>query len=171
LGTDVPLILDGGPCAVGLESTVLDLTSDSPRILRPGIITVDALKAVIGKITPYSRGENERGSPGLKHIHYAPKLKMILVPPHAWETLMNPWRLLGKRLGVISLHHSIPSQGLLYCKKMRDMNDYAQNLFAALHEAEEANVEILFVETVPKEGVGVAIMDRLERGAGRPALP
>ncbi len=184
LGAAIDFILDGGPCVVGLESTVLDVISSPPRILRPGAITEESLRSVIGEVIPYAEGNPSASSPGQKHIHYAPALKMVLVEPHQWQDVLGEALQLGKRLGTISLRvgadlrvcpeqSGIPSheQGahagapLLYHRIMANLSDYAQNLFAAFYEAESAGVDILFVEKVPKEGLGVAIMDRLERAS------
>jgi len=170
LGKDVDMILDGGPCTIGLESTVLDLTANPPRILRPGSITKDAIASVIGSVTPYSKQEKAGGSPGLKHAHYAPNLKMILVAPDQWKAILDQWLLSGKRLGTITLQkeNPTPTEGTanpIYKKVMTHLTDYAHNLFSSLHEAEEAGVEVLLVEAVLSEGLGTAIMDRLERGA------
>jgi L-threonylcarbamoyladenylate synthase len=162
LGATIDFILDGGPCAVGLESTVLDVTSTLPRILRPGAITEERLRAVIGAVDPYSELNLSVSSPGQKHPHYAPALKMILVEPDQWQVALQETQAM--QLGVISLHKAVAtSSDLLYCRVMTDLSDYAKNLFSAFYEAESAGVQILFVEKVPKEGLGVAIMDRLER--------
>ncbi len=163
LGDEIEMILDGGPCTVGLESTVLDLTVDPPRILRPGAITTETIQSVIGKVAPYLPGHDAVGSPGLKHTHYAPKLTMILVHADQWGDTLNQWLSSGKRLGAISLQPV--SRPLLYHRVMADLTDFAQSLFLALHEAEAMGVEVLLVEAVPKTGLGIAIMDRLERGA------
>ena len=159
------LVLDGGPCTVGLESTVLDLTSDSPRILRPGTITAEEIASVIGNVVPYSKICDAAGSPGLKHTHYAPQLKMILVNPDQWETILPEWLSSGKSLGIISLYKKDFREQVSYVRVMTHLIDFSKNLFSALYEAETAGVEVLLVETVAKEGLGIAIMDRLERGA------
>lgn len=179
LGATIDFILDGGPCTVGLESTVLDVISFPPRILRPGAITEERLLSVIGEVVPYSEGNPFAGvgppvsSPGQKHAHYAPALKMILVEPHQWQVTLEQAQRLGNDLiGTISFSQgshpqkNIVSAPLLYDRVMADLSDYAKNLFAALYEAESAGVDILLVEKVPKQGLGVAIMDRLERAAG-----
>ncbi len=168
LGDAVDFILEGGPCAFGLESTVLDLTASPPRILRPGTITLESLRDVVGAVTPYSRDRISISSPGQKYRHYAPALKIILVEPDAWH--VEALRLRGK-MGTISLLTAptravVPQGGRApYARVMTDLSDYAKNLFAAFYEAEALGVEVLFVERVAKEGLGVAIMDRLERAA------
>ncbi len=170
LGNSVEMILDGGPCTIGLESTVLDITSDRLCILRPGVITKEAIQSVTSLAVSYAEDPNAIGSPGLRHPHYLPSLKMILVTPDqlqdgsGLETFLDQKVLLGKRLGAISLQKGVALKPLIYNKRMTTLTDYAQNLFAALYEAEAAGVEVLLVESVPEEGLGVAIMDRLKRG-------
>ena len=171
LGNTVDLILDGGPCEVGLESTVLDMTSSPPRILRPGAITAEGLWSVIGEVIPYSEGIQSVSSPGQKQAHYAPALKMVLVEPNEWQDVLKEATRLGKRLGTMSVLTAstravIPQgAGAHYGRVMSDLSDYAKSLFVAFYEAEAAGVELLFVERVKKEGLGIAIMDRLERAA------
>ncbi len=167
LGKQVDFILDGGPCTVGLESTVISLI-DNPCILRPGAIGIDVIQSVIGHVveSSYSRGA-ALSSPGMKHAHYVPRLTLVLVEPRQWQTVLEKQILSGKRLGMISLKAVLPFRGenVVYEKVMTDLAHYAQNLFAAFYEAEAAGVETLLIEIVPREGLGVAIMDRLERAA------
>ena len=160
----VDFILDGGPCEVGLESTVLDMTSSPPRVLRPGAISLESLRSVIGAVTAYSEAYRAVSSPGQKQGHYAPALKMVIVDPDQWQTILEEAPHCGKRLGTISLQKG-QNASLSYCRVMADLSDYARNLFAAFFDAEAAGVEVLFAERVAKEGLGAAIMDRLERAA------
>ena len=105
-------------------------------------------------------------SPGLKHRHYAPDLSLILVPPEAWTTALNRWRDSGKRLGVLCLKENLSMEGPFYYQRVCQHElDYARHLFSALLEAEQSGVEVLLAEMVKKEGLGIALMDRLERAA------
>jgi L-threonylcarbamoyladenylate synthase len=158
----VDFILDGGPCEVGLESTVLDMTSSPPRVLRPGAISLESLRSVIGAVTAYSEAYRAVSSPGQTQGHYAPALKMVIVDPDQWQTILEEAPHFGKRLGTISLQKG-QNASLSYCRVMADLSDYARNLFAAFFDAEAAGVEVLFAERVAKDGLGAAIMDRLER--------
>lgn len=167
LGEELSFVLDGGPCGIGVESTVVDLVSDPPRILRPGSVTAEALQEVVGDLVPFTpaKGITESRSPGEKHRHYAPDLKMVLVPSQKWESALTRWRRSGKRLGMLCRSRG-DRRGVAFYRSIRgDEAVYARGLFAALMEAEAAGVEVLLVETVKKEGVGVAIMDRLARAA------
>jgi L-threonylcarbamoyladenylate synthase len=168
LGDVIPFILDGGPCRVGVESTVVDLVSDPPRILRPGLITSEELQEAIGEVVPFTpvEGAEASRSPGQKHRHYAPNLKMVLVPPQRLESALTRWRGSGKRFGLLCRQSGADRKGGHFYRLIRGGEEaYARGLFDALVAAEAAGVEILVVETVKKKGVGVAIMDRLERAA------
>ena len=168
LGGVVPIILDGGPCKVGVESTVVDLVSDPPRILRPGAVTAEALQEVIGDLIPFTPAKKiaESRSPGEKHRHYAPNLKMVLVPPQKWESALNRWRRSGKRLGVLCRKSRSDLKGIDFYRPIRGGEAaYARGLFDAFVKAEAKGVDVLLVETIEKKGMGAAIMDRLERAA------
>lgn len=173
LGNNIDFILDGGPCTVGLESTVLDLTSDPPTLLRPGAITMEAIEAVIGPIVLFQNSTQTAASPGINHSHYQPACSVVLVDQYALHIALGDHLRSEKRLGMISFQNgqrALRGQEMdrslfAYTRVMTDLSDYARNLFAAFHEAEEANVEILLVEKVIKTGLGLAIMDRLERAA------
>jgi L-threonylcarbamoyladenylate synthase len=166
LGDAVDLVLEGGPCRVGLESTVVDLTGDLPCILRPGAVTVEALQSVIGRVAllgPISK-EEVASSPGLKHRHYAPHFKVVPIPSEDWVSAVDRWSDSGKRLGILCRTGVAKQGGLVYYRRVSGgESEYGRDLFAVFHEAEAAGVEVLLVETVYKKGIGVAIMDRLER--------
>ncbi|HEX9758975.1 MAG TPA: L-threonylcarbamoyladenylate synthase [Nitrospiria bacterium] len=169
LGNEVKMVLDGGPCPVGLESTVLDITKGVPRILRPGQITLENLEAVIGKVLPYETSSEDSlvKSPGSKHSHYVPNVRIILIPEKEYTKECERWKRSGKKLGVLSRKKfDVPKEGFLFYRQCEgDDALYAQNLFSAFRDAEAKGVEVLLVEQVAKKGLGVAIMDRLERAA------
>ncbi len=169
LGDAVALVLDGGPCRIGLESTVLDLTADPPRVLRQGAITPQMLRAVVGLVLPFTRTADAESvhSPGLKHRHYAPDLRVVLVSPEDWPQAIASWSRSGQRLGLIARTAAVPAPGRPSFERRFDTtSDFARSLFAAFHDAEAAGVQVLLVEALPREeGLGAAIMDRLERAA------
>ncbi len=169
LGNEVDMVLDGGPCRIGLESTVLDLTGQTPCILRPGAVTAEALYSIIGSVVlspGVLKGQPVR-SPGLKHRHYAPDFKMVLVPPDGWPFAIDQWMHSGKRVGVLCQKGKIPKEGLVFVRRIKDGSKaYARTLFCSLRDAEAAGVEVLLTETVEEKGLGIAVMDRLKRAAG-----
>lgn len=167
LGAEI-WVLDGGACDIGLESTVLDLTADPPQILRPGALGARELQPIIGNLGASNAAtpddETPRASPGQMAKHYAPRAAVRLFS-HLTDAHFHAVALGdGKKLGVISLEpttlqaHEItlPAQPA----------PYARALYAALHELDEANVELILIEEVPDVPSWNAVRDRLARMVG-----
>ena len=159
----VSLILDGGPSEIGLESTVLDLSGDRPVLLRPGAITREALEAVlkIPVALPEPGGpdaSNPRRSPGLLARHYAPRTPLRLEATEAGpdEALLAFGPLDPATPGGKAQRNLSPSG---------DVEEAASNLFAMLRELDAAGASRIAVMPVPRRGLGLAINDRLARGA------
>ena len=151
-GEEVSLVLDGGPCTVGLESTVLDLSTDTPTLLRAGGTAQEALEAVIGR--PLARAgtdDHSPKSPGMLSRHYAPRTPLRMNAPHAEDGEA----LLG--FGAID--------GTLNLSPSGDATEAAANLFRYLHELDAMNFTGIAVAPIPEEGLGHAINDRLRRAA------
>lgn len=155
LGDRVPMILDGGDCEVGLESTVIDLSGTQPVILRPGGITRSQLEAVLGPVGEAAAG-NDIKSPGMMTSHYAPSLPIRLDATYveANEALLafGPSPLAGAAITA-----NLSSSG--------DLAEAAANLFKLLHKLDRENLRGIAVMPVPEQGLGVAINDRLARAA------
>lgn len=155
----VALILDGGPCAKGLESAIVDARGRRPVLLRPGTITAEAIAKAAG--APLAApGRATPPAPGTRHRHYAPSCEVFLVPPRLVQGLS-----LGRGDGLIRRGGSAP-RARWSRLVTGGVSAYARNFFAALREAEAAGVKRVFVETVPDRGVGRAVMDRLRRASG-----
>ena len=157
LGARVPLILDGGPCALGLESTVLDLTGPRPALLRPGGITEAEVEAVVGPLAHAAHGDAERPrSPGQLESHYAPgrplRLEATSVGPREALLAFGPAAPTGAAAEV-----NLSPGG--------DLTEAAARLFAALHELDRPELEAIAVMPIPEDGLGRAINDRLRRAA------
>jgi L-threonylcarbamoyladenylate synthase len=155
LGDKVPLIVDGGPCRVGLESTVIDLTGDSPILLRPGGVALEAIEAVIGRSIPSALDDEEHPkSPGMLARHYAPRavLRLDAASAEPGETLLG----FGPDAPAGAVNLSISG----------DLEEAAANLFALLHRLDETASRIA-VMPIPDTGLGRAINDRLRRAAKR----
>ena len=153
LGNKVDLILDGGPCSIGLESTVLDLTTAEAVILRPGAITPEQINAVIGAVTMAASTEHTPKSPGQMLSHYAPTLPLRLnattVAPR--EAYLGFGPTAGATLNL--------SEG-------GDLSEAATNLFAMLRSLDDPRRFIAIAAApVPETGLGIAINDRLRRAA------
>jgi L-threonylcarbamoyladenylate synthase len=166
------MILDAGPVEVGVESTVLDLSTHPATILRPGAVTSEQLKRVIGEVVLEKRGKLLRRSPGTRYRHYSPEAEVTLVRPKDEQSiiqLIKQCTKAGKRVALISPHtYSSISNGKVITKIMpQDLEEYAKLMFAALRELDGEGVDQIIVEEVEEKGIGVAIMDRLRRAAAR----
>jgi len=173
----IPLIVNGGQSQVGIESTVLDLASSPPRLLRPGMIDADALLIVIGggvlqtTASEWSGGpESLLRSPGLMPKHYSPKARLILLTWHDEDelgALVSTYSIKSDKIHVIS-HSIIPllqSFGRVSVMP-HDAEAYARALYAELHQCDEAGAELIIVESPPSGEEWRAITDRLTRAAG-----
>ena len=165
LGDDI-WVLDGGPCAIGLESTVLDLTGEIARILRPGALGERDLQPILGAvIAPATAAtpddETPRSSPGQMKKHYAPRARVRLFS-HLTDAHFHAVALGdGKKLGVIALEPTqLKTQEIVLPD---DPVGYARVLYAALHEMDEAGVELILIEEVPAVAAWSAVRDRLNR--------
>ena len=169
----IPLILDAGPTRIGLESTVLDVTSTPPVILRPGGITQEAIEAVIGPLQQVASMAQRRQSPGTRYRHYSPKARVVLVEEAQSETLQAAIaKALQHSTRVGCLLHELEPSHLPPMIQVRRLGgavaDYAHGLFSALRALDELGLDVIVVEGVQEQGLGVAVMDRLRRAASPP---
>ncbi len=174
----LPLIIDGGHCQVGIESTVLDLSVSPPCLLRPGIIGENALRAVTGVLGV--KGEHHPGvlkSPGQLRRHYAPKAKLTIV---SWKTevdLRHQAANLAAAEGIppaealaachVIAHTHIPEQagfGGVYVIP-HEPEAFARALYAQMHHCDEAGARMLIIEALPETNEWLAVSDRLKRAA------
>ncbi len=172
LGDRLRLIVDGGQAQVGLESTVLDLTSTPPHVLRPGMIYAESLAAVIGEISDATNlrpATEVLRSPGLWPRHYAPKARLLVL---YWQDETDLRSQIGSRLssGVrvhVIAHTKIPSPGTFVEVSVipHDAEAFARALYAELHRCDAAGAELIVVEAPPQTVEWRAIEDRLNRAA------
>jgi L-threonylcarbamoyladenylate synthase len=157
----VAMILDGGPTEVGLESTVVDMTRAVPLVLRNGGVTLERLRSLLGRVDCLA-GQDASAiarSPGLRHRHYAPRARVVLVGEGEGEAAA---RRIGGRVGLISRG---AAEGELVRVLPGSAEGFARGLFAALRELDELGLDRIVVEGVDEAGLGAAIMDRLRRAA------
>lgn len=169
LGDAVALVLDGGPCVVGIESTIIDLSSGRPVLLRPGHITPAAIEAVCGLRPEAPTAAAPRAS-GTLEAHYAPLTPMRRVDGARLAQFLNAMRHSGRRCGVLA-HSQPPQAGVPHAWKMLPAEPvgYAHDLYAALRELDHAGVDLIVVEAIPETLQWQAVADRLRRalaGAG-----
>lgn len=157
LGHRIEMILDGGACRVGIESTVLDLSDTRPALLRPGGVTREDLEAELGPLAAFSHGEGLK-SPGQMESHYAPLLPLRLDAAAA-------------RPGELLIGFGTAPDAVLNLSASGDVTEAAANLFAMLRSADRQGFEGIAVMPIPEAGLGVAINDRLRRAAAPRPLP
>src|SRR5579885_791468 len=184
LGGRVPLILDGGPCTVGVESTILDLGSEVPRILRPGGVSLEELRTVLPEVQPPRSRAVEREditvaqkAPGQMLTHYAPAVPALLFEGAVQEMRgamlaeVRRRRASGERVGVLVADEDVAafreSGAHIYALGSDAAPEQvATRLFAGLRALEEAGVQVILCRSFEPRGIGLAIRDRLLKAAG-----
>ncbi|MBU0726377.1 MAG: threonylcarbamoyl-AMP synthase [Alphaproteobacteria bacterium] len=154
LGDRLALVLDGGACAIGVESSVVDATGDRPVLLRPGGVTLEALEQAVGPVTLPEHDPDAPTSPGQLASHYAPALPVRLNATNAaaGEALLG----FGPTDGTEALNLS----------RAGDLQEAAANLFAMLRALDRPGLSGIAIMPIPETGLGRAINDRLRRAAG-----
>lgn len=166
LGGRIELIVDGGPCEVGIESTVLSLLHE-PTVLRLGAITPQMLREVIGEVAVRDAiEEGARRSPGTGARHYAPDAELLFVARGDADALEDALALGGGAL----VHTLVPPNGARARRLPDDPVAFAQGLYAALHEL-DADHERIVIEDVPDTAEWAAVRDRLRRASRRDPAP
>jgi L-threonylcarbamoyladenylate synthase len=167
LGDRVDLILDGGPTPVGIESTVVSLLNAVPVLLRPGMVSVDELRDVLGgeidlpKVTP--EADEARLSPGMMERHYAPRAPLVTLDFDGLSEAARRDADAGRRVGVVAIRGDVP--GAVSVRLPDDPAEYASRLYSTLHELEDRGVEVIYVEAVPESAAWAGVRDRLRRAA------
>ena len=167
----IPYILDGGACEIGVESTILDVANDVPRLLRAGGISREELEAVCGcRIETYAPS-GVALCPGMKYKHYAPRAEVLFSAYYAdmhaeicrrYDAFVRA----GKRPVILCLHGNIPKYATRSTFDMgEDYRGYAHNLFASLRRADDENFDAVIAEGAPSDGVGEAIINRLVKAS------
>ena len=167
LGNQVDLILDGGPCSVGVESTIVSLVGVEPELLRPGSITLEQLTAVIGPLRRSSPVNDKPVAPGQLARHYATQTPVTILPSAGDRPALTQ----NERAGLLSLSQVDTRDSRFAAVEMLsasgDLREAAQNLFAALRRLDALGLDRIYAEPCKEEGLGLAIMDRLRRCAAR----
>lgn len=171
LGRKPDMILDGGPCRVGLESTVVAFGRGRPRVLRLGGLPIEDIEAVIGPVSVMRHSSSRPRSPGTLERHYATRTPLVVVQkgsgaPKAGS--QTPFASRGKRIGAIAifgpaLRGSFAALEVL--SPRGDLREAAANLFAAMRRLDKKRLDLIVAELAPERGLGRAINDRLRRAA------
>lgn len=164
---ELELILDDGPCEVGIESTVLDLTVDTPTILRPGAVTADMLVDILGSVCQNGRVIKIAKAPGMKYTHYAPTVETV--------TAQNIEHAIGEYDRELALgKHPVIIARDIYRDKLQhraqislgsSVEDYTRNIYSALHDGEKA-YDFIIVEQLSGDGLEASVMNRVNKAAG-----
>ena len=178
----IDAILDGGSTRIGIESTVLDLCTRTPMVLRPGGTSFEALKKVLGDVMlhPFVAAETEvmigeARSPGMRHKHYAPNAKVILIEGSVPAVVKKAQEMIasckkgGSRVGVLATDETASKYQADVIKSLGsrfNIDAMAQNLFHLLREFDAEGVDVIIAEGVPAEGLGLAVMNRLRKASG-----
>lgn len=170
-GDTIPLVLDGGRTKVGVESTVLDLTVDPPVILRQGGVTFEELREIIPNVLRSGGlGVGSGKAPGMRHKHYAPRAPLVLAL--AARMVQDIQRFIvenqDERVGVLAtLENADSYKGarVVVIGSRNNLAECARNLFASLRKFDKLKVDIIISEVFSREGLGSAIMERLEKAA------
>ena len=164
LGASVDYVLDGGPCRVGIESTILDLSGVHPRLLRPGAITAGEIEVVLGESLAATLGDAPR-SPGMLPSHYAPQTALTLVSPNDLQGKIKRCLENGERVAVLARSAAPTLTNCIWQVMPDDPGAYAHELYARLRELDALHADRLLVEAPPREAAWLAVRDRLARAA------
>ena len=163
LGSKVNYILDGGPCEIGLESTIIGFEENNVVLYRRGGINEDQIIEVVGPIKLKLSSSSNPLAPGQVESHYAPRKRFLLGDI---ESLERKYR--DTKKGVLRFQQNSGQQkDTLYLSKSGDLNEAARNLFTLLRQLDNMEVDIILAEPVPDVGIGRAINDRLQRAAAK----
>ncbi len=177
----IDLIIDGGPTSVGVESTVLDMTSSQPVILRPGGITLEQLNEVLEHVLINVSEENNSSnskvprSPGLKYRHYSPKAKIIIVdgePAKAVEKIKELAEVYEKenvKIGILATEQTKNLYNVPIVISMGDREKadiIASKLFNCFREFDHLGIQLILAESINEKGIGSAVMNRLIKASG-----
>ncbi|GGD18699.1 L-threonylcarbamoyladenylate synthase [Hyunsoonleella pacifica] len=162
----IKMVLDGGTCKKGIESTIVGFENDEPILYRLGSIALEDIEAIVGKVPVKNKKENKPNAPGMLHKHYAPKTKTVL----SNNIIKHVEKYIGKRIGVLSFRSKIENDGItsqIILSQTGDLSEAASNLYNSLHKLDNQKLDIIIVETLPDIGLGKSVNDRLQRAASQ----
>lgn len=163
LGNQIDFVLDGGPCEVGIESTIISFSEEKPKLLRPGGVPIEEIESMIGKVEINSQNIERPLAPGMLPRHYAPRTPILL----DWSE-MTIKESRGKKIGLLAFKDPGPFYNLNSVEvlsKSGDLREAAANLFSAIRRLDSLGLDLILAQAVPEMGLGRAIMDRLRRAS------
>ena len=159
---DINMILDGGPCQRGIESTIIGFENDEPIIYRLGSTDIEAIAAIVGPVAIKNKKEIAPDAPGMLERHYAPATETILVNDISEAITMHS----DKRIGILAFQHPIKHEAIQYqvvLSESKDVLEAASKLYDALHQLDKQDLDLIIAERFPDYGLGKSINDRLQR--------
>lgn len=162
LGNQIPYVLDGGPCGIGLESTILGFDDEKPVVYRLGGMALEQLTDLLGPLTVRDHSTSNPKAPGMLSSHYAPRKPVYLLQPGQMPNEMDA------QTGALVFSESfagIPTQNQLILSPTSNPTEAAKNLFAYLRQLDQMPVSRIYAQLLPNEGLGRAVNDRLKRAS------
>jgi len=159
---DLEVIVDGGPCKNGVESTIIGFENNLPILYRLGAISIEEIEKVVGKVLIHSKNDTDPSAPGMLSRHYSPNTPTFLTDNVGEFIQLNP----KKGIGLLLFKDLIVNDEITYqeiLSKSGDMNEAAKNLYAALHRLDKLDLDMIIAEKFPDNGLGKTINDRLQR--------
>jgi L-threonylcarbamoyladenylate synthase len=161
---EIPMVLDGGSCSNGIESTIIGFENANPILYRLGSISVEEIEAVVGKITIKTSEENTPNAPGMLSRHYAPTTKTIVVENVLAAIELNS----DMKIGLLLFKNAIQHESVLKSEilsKNGDLKEAASNLYKAMHSLDKQCLDVIIAEKFPENNLGNSINDRLKRAS------
>jgi L-threonylcarbamoyladenylate synthase len=162
--SSIQMVLEGGECKNGLESTIIGFENNEPILYRLGAISTEEIENVVGKINIKTKEEKTPNAPGMLAKHYAPKTKTYLV--NDIDTFITDYE--DKTIGLVSFSEAITASNVKHVEilsKSRDLKEAASNLYSSLHILDHLDLDMIVAQRFPDIGLGKSINDRLERAA------
>lgn len=163
---DIKMVLDGGPCERGIESTIIGFEGDEPIVYRLGSTSIEAIEAVVGPIEIKNKKEVAPDAPGMLDRHYAPKTETILVDNLSEAIKKNS----DKRIGILAINKTSKHEAIVFqiiLSESTDLQEAASKLYDALHQLDKQDLDLIIAERFPDVGLGKSINDRLQRATVR----
>ena len=158
------MVLDGGTCTNGIESTIIGFENHEPIIYRLGALAIEDIETVVGKIAVKNKKEQNPDAPGMLQKHYSPLTKTILTT----DVLTSIQLYSDKKIGVLTLSTAYKNDFIakeIVLSKTANLQEAASKLYDALHQLDHENLDIIIVEKMPDLGLGKSMNDRLQRAA------
>jgi len=161
---DIKMVLDGGACKNGIESTIIGFENGEPIIYRLGALALEDIEAVVGGVIIKNKKEENPDAPGMLDKHYSPLTATILTTDIASEIRKHT----NKKIGILAYNSSFKNDAVateIILSQNSDLQEAASKLYAALHELDHLNLDVIIAEKLPETGLGKSINDRLQRAA------